>query len=417
MRSNPTVWLVHQEATTPETGNGGRIFYYARELARRGCSVYLIAASWHHLMSAPPDLPNEGAVHKEEIEDNLRVAWIRMRSYGNAHSRLRILSWFLFGWRLRRNAGAISETPDVIVASSPPLIGAGTAQALARRFGAESILDIRDIWPVTLEKIGSISHHNPLVMMMRHLERKAYDNADHITSNLEHARRYLEAFGVDNDRFTWLPNGVPAEDVVDGEVASDEPVRDGQSSEFVVGYAGTIGLSNALEYLVDAASLLERESSVQFVLYGDGKDRKRLERIVEERGVTNVRFNGAIEKRHVMKALQGCDALYLGWADSSLYEFGIGASKIPEYLLSGRPILHSFSGRGDPIARCAAGVTVPAGDPAAIAEGVRRLQAMDPAHRREMGARGRHYALQNLDYRVLGGELFNVIDRCRARDG
>ena len=48
-----TIWLVNQYSSTLDSGIGGRHYYFAKELAKQGHNVYLISASYHHLLKKP----------------------------------------------------------------------------------------------------------------------------------------------------------------------------------------------------------------------------------------------------------------------------------------------------------------------------------------------------------------------------
>ena len=45
-----TVWIINQYASTPEVGMGGRSYYLAKSLAKKGFKVFLVASSANHLL-------------------------------------------------------------------------------------------------------------------------------------------------------------------------------------------------------------------------------------------------------------------------------------------------------------------------------------------------------------------------------
>ena len=51
-----TIWIINQYASTPDSGMGGRHYYLAKYLARKGHKVYLIAALYTHLLRNPPKI-------------------------------------------------------------------------------------------------------------------------------------------------------------------------------------------------------------------------------------------------------------------------------------------------------------------------------------------------------------------------
>ena len=51
-----TIWIINQYASTPISGMGGRHYYLAKYLAKKGYKGYLIASSYSHLLKNPPQI-------------------------------------------------------------------------------------------------------------------------------------------------------------------------------------------------------------------------------------------------------------------------------------------------------------------------------------------------------------------------
>ena len=111
------------------------------------------------------------------------VVWLKMPPYAQAHSKQRVLNWFLFAWRLRRLANIIPHQPDAVLCSSPSLIAFLGAQRLAKKYQARLVFEVRDIWPQTLIELGGHSPNHPLIRLMQWVENKAYRDADRVVSN------------------------------------------------------------------------------------------------------------------------------------------------------------------------------------------------------------------------------------------
>ena len=84
-----TIWIINQYASTPETSMGGRHYYLAKELSKRGYSVYVVAASYTHLLREPPLCKSE--LNIEQVS-GFNFVWVRVSKYSNAHSIKRILA-------------------------------------------------------------------------------------------------------------------------------------------------------------------------------------------------------------------------------------------------------------------------------------------------------------------------------------
>lgn len=399
-----TIWIVSEYASTPATGSHPRPHHFARELAARGHRVRLIAAGWHHLLREGEALDAAPAVERLDGYDFVRVPVPR---YGHAHDKRRVLNWVLFAWQVARLHRRLPERPDVILCSSPALFAFLGAEQLARRYRARLVFEVRDIWPLTLAEVGGYSRKHPLIRLMQWVEDRAYRVADRVVSSLPGAVDHMVSRGMNPEKFCWIPNGFSSLDVVAPITLPAELSDRLPDGKFVVGYAGTFGLANALDNLLTAAEHLRDRTDIAFVLVGQGREGERLEAAVASRQLRNVHFVGPVPKGMVQSILARFDACYIGWLNSPLYRFGISANKLYDYLYSGRPIIHAFSGAHDPVEAYGAGITIAAEDPAALVEAILKLRALPLQERCRMGENGRRAALDHHEY----GSLVRTLER------
>lgn len=402
-----TVWIINQYASTPDYGFAGRHYYLGRELAKLGYKVYLVASASHHLLREKPNL--DSVFRFEEQVEGFTVIWVRVPHYDQAHSIGRILGWFLFAWRILRLAKETTESPDVVVCSSPSLLSFLGAKRLARKLGSRLVFEVRDIWPLTLTDIGGYSVGHPFIRLLQKVEDGAYRNSDRVVSNLKNAVEHMVSRGLKHDKFAWIPNGFSLDEVnlnasLNLKVAGQLP-----KGKFIVGYTGTLGVANAMRSLIDAAERLRGYDSIAFVLVGGGKEKAALQRLSEKKGLTNVYFIDPIPKVEIPAMLSEFDVCYIGWLNDALYRFGIGANKIPEYLYSGKPVIHAYSGACDPIEEAEAGIQVPAEDDEKIANAVLKLYRMSPEQRVAMGANGHNAALAQYEYGQLALSFRDIL--------
>lgn len=395
--------IINHYGSTPETGMGGRQFYLAAELAKQGHDVYLVVSSYTHLLRAPRDFDGKYLV---ESVDGVKIVWLRTTRYPSAHSKRRIVSWFIFAWRLRLLSRLVPNRPDVVICSVPALVSFLGAERLARKHGARLIFEERDLWPLTLVELGGYSPRHPFIRFLQWIENRAYRVSDRVVSNLPRAVDHMVARGMAVEKFACIPNGIRLDEVSAAEPMPPEVRRSLPDSRFIVGYAGTVGEANALDVFIDAADHLRDRPDIAFVIVGSGKNAHELLRRTRELELDNVVFIPAVPKRSVQAVLESFDVCYVGYRNSSLYRYGIGANKLPEYLYASRPVILGVSGvPEDVVTASGGGVVVPAADPRAVADAVVELAQLSDSERHEMGRRGREYVLQNLDYALLAREL------------
>lgn len=398
--------MINHDASTPSTGIGGRFHYIARELAKLGHSVTVVGARHHHLLHKNLDADALPAV---EYCDGYKLIRVDVPRYAHAHDLRRVIAWFCFAAKLPRLSPVLERHPDAVLYSSPQLIGYLGAERLARISKARLVFDVRDIWPQTLIEIGGYNPWHPFIRFLQWIEDRAYASADRVTSNLEGAVEHMIKRGMNPSKFTWVPNGIcmhesgsPADLSID--LAAQIP-----RSGFRIAYTGTLGLSNELGTLIEAASILRAQRDISFILVGDGSEAARLKDRCRELGLDNIVFLGQVPKSQVQAVLANCDCCYIGWKKLSLYRWGIAANKIPEYLISGKPILHGFSGGRDPIAKFSAGFTIPAENPDALTKAIIALRDLPEHKRHRIGVNNRRAARLNYDYSVLAKQFEKIL--------
>lgn len=401
-----TVWIINQYASTPDTGIGGRHYHIARELASIGVKVYLIAASNHHLLITPKQLTSSIEM---EASENLTIVRIQTPQYSDAHSKKRVWNWLLFALQVRKLKRLIPDSPDTIWVSSPPLLTFLAAERLATHFQSKLVFEVRDIWPQTLVEIGGFSPTHPFIRLMQWIEDRAYQKADKVVSNLRYSVEHMISRGMMPEKFTWVSNGFSLSEVQDEGGLNENALEALSTNSFVVGYAGTLGVANALETLLLAAELLKQYSDIKFALVGAGKEKIKLENFARDHDLNNVVFIDPVKKSQVQSVLKCFDVCYIGWRNDSLYRYGIAANKIFDYLYSAKPIIHSFSGNGDLVQDYKAGITVPAEDPVALSEAVLELYNLKEEERAVMGLRGHEAVKEHHEYGKLAGRLKAVL--------
>lgn len=398
------ILYINHYAGSPRHGMEYRPYYLAREWVRAGHVVQIIASSQSHIRSRQPQLDDQYRL--EETLDGILYTWFATPAYvGNGIGRVRNMGSFVSRLFFESKRIAASFKPDVVIASSTYPMDVWPAHRIAKLAGAKLVFEIHDLWPLTPMELGGKSRWHPFIMLMQAAEDYAYRHADAVVSMLPKVREHVESRGMAPNKLHVVPNGIDP-----SEWFAQSPALHAAAAEAldalhdrghpVIGYAGTHGISNALENLLSAAKLM-RDEKVAFVLVGDGPDKARLQRWVAEERLANVRFMDPILKEQVPALLQHFDAAYVGWRRQPLYRFGIAPNKLMDYMMAARPVLHAVDAGNDPVSEAGCGLTIAPEDPAAMAGGIRALLSMSEDEREAMGQRGKEFVLNNLTYPIL----------------
>jgi glycosyltransferase involved in cell wall biosynthesis len=375
---------------------------------RLGHDVQIIASAQSHIRSRQPQLADQYRL--DETIDGIQYTWFKTPAYsGNGVGRVRNMGSFVRRLYLEGKRLSAAFKPDVVIASSTYPMDIWPARRIATLAGAKLVFEIHDLWPLTPMELGGMSKWHPFIMLLQAAEDYAYRHADGVVSMLPKVRAYVESRGMAPNKLHVVPNGIdPSEWFADSPDLQAEAnkvlatLRDRGHS--VVGYAGTHGISNALDTFLNAAKLM-REEKVAFVLVGGGPDKASLQRWVAAEQLPNIFFIDPILKEQIPALLQMFDVAYIGWRRQSLYRFGIAPNKLMDYMMAARPVLHAVEAGNDPVGEAGCGLTIAPEDPPATANGIRSLLAMSDDQRKAMGQRGREFVMNNLTYPILAKQF------------
>lgn len=406
------ILLINHYAGSVHHGMEYRPYYLAREWVRQGHRVHIVAASCSHLRQQAPAMSDSDRV--DEDIDGIHYTWLRTPGYaGNGAARVRNMVAFVT--RLWRDAPRLARTlaPDAVIASSTYPLDIWPAHRIARLAGAPLVHEVHDLWPLSPIELGGYARSHPFILLLQAAENHACRHADAIVSILPRVREHLEARGMAPHKLHLIPNGtdptewLAARDALPAGVGTLLATLRAEGRA-ILGYAGSHGLANALDTLLDAAHLL-RQLPVAIVLVGAGPEKLRLREYARHLGLAHVHFVDPVAKRHIPALLQRFDIAYLGWRRQPLYRFGISPNKLLDYMMAGCPVLHAVEAGNDPVHETGCGISVVPDDPHALADGARRLLALDACARRAMGERGRQHALAHLSYPVLAQRFLAVL--------
>ncbi len=403
--------LINHYAGSVHHGMEYRPFYMAREWVRLGHNVTVIAASQSHLRSRQPDV--RGNVSTEWF-DGVRYLWLRTPPYeGNGVRRVINMMAFVGALVYRIRSLAEELKPDAVIASSTYPLDVVPAALLSSRTRAKLIFEVHDLWPLTPIEIGGMSPRHPYIRLLQWAENYAYRRADRVASLLPKAEPHMEEHGLRPGKFFYIPNGIDTSEWEANEVglpAGHAEAIDALAarSTCLVAYAGAHGLANGLDTLLEAARLLRGER-VGVVLVGQGPEKESLQARAVERGLDNVLFLPPVPKTAVPALLRRVDILYIGFKKSSIFRFGISPNKLMDYMMAGKPIVQAIEAGNDMVGESGCGISVAPGDPAAVAEAVRKLAALPAPERERMGQSGRAYVLSNHDYHLLAQRFLSLM--------
>ena len=387
----------------PEYGAATRQYFLSKGLSDRGNEVMLIGSR-----STLGKVPKVNGLFRSSKTSHLQLITLNGPEVTAGFNLRRLKSWYIFEQQILRFRKYIREfKPEVVVVSSLSILTFLSGVFLKRWLKIPLVVEVRDIYPLTLIEVGGYKKSHPAVRFLGWVEKFGYKNADLIMSTLPNAKEHVASVIKKPFKFKWLPMGVdPA--YFDQPAGSFPEFR--KEGEFWIGYAGTLGVANALDTLFETAVELElSHPQIKFGIIGDGPLKASFQ--TKYGHLKNLVFFDAIPKVALQDFLTKMHVLVNTWLDKPIYRFGISPNKWIDYMLSGRPILVAFSGFPCIVDEAGCGKFVPAENKSALKQGILDFFAMERSELDEMGEKGRKYLLEQLDYRILSEQLEETLSR------
>lgn len=381
----PSVWLLNHYAGFPETVPATRTYELARGLVKLGWDVTVVASSFNHYTFVD-DLPADSDRLHEVTSDGVRWVFIANTTpyVDNGGARLRNMLEYSFhatAWSRKQ-----ASPPNVVIGTTVHPFAAAAAARIARRLGARFCYEVTDLWPESLVDMGLTHRRSPMFRVMHAMERRAFKKADGVIGLLPGIADYArETYGFQLKRFVYIPNGMNVRPLDTSSV----PTPPKGSVAYAGGYARAHGMKN----IVQAAKVLqtERPGEFRFDLYGDGPERVPMENLAASTGTTNVTFHGFVTKKDLRDRLLVAEVCVCTGEVMPVHRYGVSTNKLFDYFDAMRPIVFAVDSGNNPVAEAGAGISVPAGDPVALAGAIAKISDSAPEERRRYGLNGRDF--------------------------
>jgi colanic acid biosynthesis glycosyl transferase WcaI len=383
----------------PEVGAPqARLSSLARGLSRRGVEV-TVHTGFPHYPDGAIQPPYRNRPWLKEEQHGVQVVRSAVYPVPNRGFGRRIANHASFAGSALATA-SVSGPADAVIVETPPLLLAGASIAYARGKRAALVVNVSDMWPDSAVELGTLRRPR-LVSAARTLEHACYGAAAAIVCPTRGIETALEQLEDAAGKVHRIPPSV------DAALFPDSPPR--HNGVFRVLYAGTVGMSQGVGTLMDAAELLGDESAIEIVIAGDGAEGPELRRRLADGRLPNVRMVGRVPHDQVPDLYAEADAAVVLLRDRPLFR-GALPTKMFEAMSAGRPVVLSAAGESAALIEDAScGVVVPPEQPVELAAALRDL-AGDRSRAEGLGAAGRRAAEQQYSRELAIDSWYGLLE-------
>jgi len=377
----------------------------AEELSNR-CHKITVITNWPEYNLDHNVILNK--ITEKKIENNVTVIRIKTLPHHNVNYLLRgIAELFLpikFLWKIYQ----YNVHADAIVVYSPPLslslVGSWFWNKPTRL-----LLNVQDLFPQNAIDL-KILKNSWQIKFFRALESFAYRTADIVTVHSEgNKQTVLERYPNLVDKIQILHNWVDLKHHENKNINLDFRRKWNIQQKHVAVFAGVIGPSQYFDLILYVAEKMLDQTQLLFLLVGDGKEKKRLQKLSKAKSLENVRFEGFVSRELYPDLLQVCDIGLVCLNPRN--KTPVVPGKILGYMAAGLPIAAFLqsSSDGHGIVRTAqCGFSTDSDDKEGCVHAMRNLMSLSNSFS-DMGKNGKKYAKNNFSKKSCISRLESIL--------
>lgn len=401
--SEMKILYIHQYFNIPQGSGCTRSYWIAEQLIRRGHQVTMITAARGQKNA------------KSEMVDGIHVVYVKNR-YSNYMSPWRKVLSFVNFVRLATQAAMKVKEVDMVYATSTPLTVGAIALFLRRVRGWRYVFEVRDLWPEFPIQIGAV--RNPvLIKMLRWLERRIYQKAEHIVALSPGMKEGVIKAGTPAEKVSMIPNMSKPDQFWPRE-KNEEVARQFaiDITKFNVIHFGSMGPANGLSYMIEAAKCLKDrgDDTVRFIFMGSGATEPVIKKQAEQYGLTNVFFIGRQPMVVVSEVVNLCDASITTFLNLPVLQTN-SPNKLFDSLSAGKPIIVNSAGwTKEMVEKNDCGFFADPEKPSDLADKL-LLYKDDQITLERWGKNARRLSIEVYDKDILTAQVAEVIEKSSAR--
>jgi len=411
------IWILHHYATDCFYNKGGRPYWFAEQLLKKGYKPTVFCASTRHNSTDEIDI-QRGKWQMEKTE-GIPFVFVKAPQYeGNGKSRIKNMGIFFKNiLPAAKEYAKYHGKPDVILASSAHPLTVIAGIKLAKKFGIPCICEVRDLWPESIVAYGMLEKDSKIAKALYQGEKWMYKNSDAIVMTWEGGRDYIAEQGWGNEidlaKVHHINNGVVMDSFDHNSETYAEPDAELDDPAYKnIVYAGSIRKVNNLGLLLDAAKVVKEKGgdglNIRFLIYGAGDEAEMLQERCEREQIDNVIFKGRVDKKYVPGIVKRAYVNILHNSSTSLDKYGQSQNKLFEYMAAGKPIVQTYTTGYSICEKYNCGISAPVQTPEEIADAVIKVCEDDALHA-EMGRNAREGA-HDFDFEKLTEKLIGIAE-------
>lgn len=183
---------------------------------------------------------------------------------------------------------------DLVVTTSPPPLISIFGYLIAKTKRARLVYDVRDIWPDVAIEMESFTKDSIYYKVFRFIANFMYKKSDCITTVTPGKVEKIKKYVLDKEKVKYIPNGLD-DNFINFEIDNELVERYNLNNNFTIVYIGNVGLAQNLDALVELAENYKENKEIQFLVFGEGADKQKIQERINKLNLNNIKLEGKID--------------------------------------------------------------------------------------------------------------------------
>lgn len=303
-------------------------------------------------------------------------------------------TWFIFASFYAVYLALSKKFDKIIVQQLSPVMMGLPAVVVKKIQKIPVYFWVLDLWPESLESAGGIKNKK-ILGFFESMVKFLYRNSDKILISSKGFKQSILKKGNFEDKIIYFPNW--AEKSINESKQNVEINLPKFPSGFNILFAGNVGVAQDLVNAIKAMEIvLKQNKKINFLILGDGRDRKRLEKLVLEKNIEkNIHFFGKYPIETMSYFFSKADCMFVSLKNEPIFSLSLPA-KVQAYMSVGKPIISMMNGEGYNIINEAdCGFAVHAEDYNDLADKILEIEKLPVIERQRLGENGKSFYQEN----------------------
>lgn len=332
MKKNKILYI-HQYFKTPEEPGGNRSFWFAQELIKNGYLVTMITS-----------IAKQDKLINIRYIDGIKVIYIRNNYSNTMGISQRFLSFFRFMYK--SSIIALKEkSVDLVMATSTPLSIGIPALVLKWFRRIPYFFEVRDLWPEVPIQMGAL--RNPLIRFLAiSLEKTIYRNSTQIIALSPGMKSGILKYNIPPNKVSTIPNMSKIDVFYSRDKKRDLMSKFNLDQEvFYAIHFGSMGIANGLDYILDAAKIIQDnyQPKIKFLFAGKGRVENKLMKRCSDENISNVLFLGNFAMEETSEIVNIADCSIVTFKNIPILQTN-SPNKLFDSLSAQKPIIVNSAG-------------------------------------------------------------------------